>query len=431
MASMHGHRVIGIPFFLFMMMFFLQTAPRAELAVSPWQPSEPAGSAPDILEIGITGSVVQRDFFLPLAIDCVKKNIKLSSGAGYEISRRIVSPAFIRAGKTDTVLVRLKIFGNGYVTVEKAVVVLVKNFIPEDLSEAARIYVSNSPELLKETGILLSGTVSRHEAVRYLLHHKNGLGETLNLVLDLSNPGREPVRLLIMESELKTGVQEMVVGHRAAIEFIDNSREKIGYILEIPPGGYQAVSRTRLKPKEVISGIGEIHLIEGERLDFDIKAMEPYLYVASDDRNIGEYESQRGHGAYGRPYVDIHDEFVLGGRWKFIGIGETPLRSLRDGSTGLIGNYGVTYRVKVRVVNPTDKDEKVQMHFSPVSGPAHGTVIIDGEVITFGICRPPDTRKIVVFWIGPREEKWVNIEIMPESGSFYPVRIVFMSRKIS
>jgi len=31
----------------------------------------------------------------------------------------------------------------------------------------------------------------------------------------------------------------------------------------------------------------------------------------------------------------------------------------------------------------------------------------------------------------PREARKVEIEMIPESGAFYPVRIVFMARKLS
>jgi hypothetical protein len=423
------HRPLAKLFVIvFTVLLFLHLPARAEIEVIPWTPAEPAGAAPDVLKVRVTGSAVSRDIFLPLALDEVRKNISLKRGSAFNIGSNVVSPDSVQAGKTVQVLLWAKIYGDGYETVKKNIIVLIENLIPEDFSEPDRIYVSNSPELLTDTGTLLSGAVERRKAIRYLFHHKNGTGGVLNFVFSLSNPGKEPVRLLIIEGGIETGTNEINVGHQCSIKFIKSKREKRGYIFEIPPGGSYVIHRIRLKPQQIISGLGEIHLIGGARAVFDIKGLKSYLHVASEDRNIGEYTSRRGHGAYGRPEIEINDEYVIGGRWKFIGIGQDSLRNLSSGNTELKGNYGVSYKVRVRIVNPAERENKVELQFSPVSGPSQGTMIVDGELYDPGISRPPDTEKIKVFRVGPKQGKWVNIEMIPESGSFYPVRLVFMSR---
>jgi len=400
----------------------------AQAPVAP--PAEPAGYVPFILKIQITGKKSPKDFFVPLARRELNRRIRLKKGAGYFIYGKILTPKSIKAGGTGAMLMRLKITGPGYRMVKQAVIVIVENLITEDVTSAASLLVSNSPETINEPGILLSGTIDRRDGARYLIHHKNGTGRKLNFMFNLFNAADTPAKVLLLESGLEQSTQEMTAGHKAALQFIQNTDSNRGYIIDMPPASEYVINKNELDRKITISGMGEIHVLDGEGVAFAIKASYSNNSDGNGLREIGQFTSRRGHGFYGAPRVDIEDRFVIGGRWKFIGIGDKPLESPYDGHTELRGNYGVTYRIKVWIVNPTDNPEKAQLNFAPVSGPAVGTMKVDGELLKIGMQRPPDTFKVKEFLLKPKEERPVYIEMIPESGSFYPVRLVFMARKI-
>jgi len=298
------------------------------------------------------------------------------------------------------------------------------------MSPPDKLFVSNSPENITDTGTLFTGGVARHETARYLLHHKNGTRVPLNFVFKLSNPGDKPASVLVIEGEPETGLKEMNVGHGAASDFLTKSINGLGRIVEIQPNSEYAIHNIRLTPEEVVSGIGEVYLLDGDRIDLEFKAATTTPSGAANGSKTGKSEARRGHGVFGPPFVEIEDRFEVGGRWKFIGIGDPPIKNLVSGDMDLMGNYGVTHRVKVVVHNPSDKEEKVEVHFSPVSGPARGTLVVDGEIVRLGVIKPPRTEKIKAMLMKPHEERPVEIEMIPESGSFYPIRIVFMARKI-
>jgi len=368
---------------------------------------------------------------MPIAVENLRKSITLNSGAEYFIDKKALSPRAVKAGRTRYAIIRMKIFGRGYRTVRKAVIIKIENFDLEDAAEPDRLFVSNSPELLKSSGTLLKGSIEQREGARYLMHHKNGMNAPLNFVFKVSNPGEEPVSLLIIDGTPKKGLQEMSVGHGAASEFLENSVDGLGRIIEIPPQGDFTIHRIKMHPQEILSGIGELRLLSGKSVNLEMAASRQFGNETVAAAKPDPREARRGHGVFGPPFVHIEDRFEVGGRWKFIGIGDQPLKNLVDGSVDLMGNYGVTHRVKVDVWNPSDQNEKVQVHFSPVSGPAGGTIIVDGQIVKLGVCKPPKTEPVKVFWMKPREARKVEIEMIPESGAFYPVRIVFMARKLS
>ncbi len=405
-----------------------QTAVKPVATVEPVK--EPAGDVPFVMTVKITGKRVGRDFFMPLVMDKVRHGISAKRGAEYFIEKNVLAPKYVRAGRTRYALLRVKIYGRGYRSVRKAVVVFIKNYQLEDMPDSDRLFVSNSPEKIIKPGLLLEGSIDRHESIRYLLHHVNGTKSSLTFAFRLKNPGAVPISLLIVEGDPKKGTQELNVGHDSAYDFVMKSLNSLGRIVEIPPGGELAIHMVRLAPGEIVSGLGEIRLLAGDRADFVVTAGDPYGSKIANAGMVNPRELRRGHGAFGPPYVSINDRFEIGGRWTFVGIGDKPLKNLADGKTDLMGNYGVTHKVNVTVFNPSETNEKCEVQFAPVSGPARGTLIIDGEIVKLSVVKPPKKETIKTIWLKPGEERPVKIEMIPESGSFYPVRIVFSARRI-
>ncbi len=392
--------------------------------------TEYAGTTPALLSIKITGNRVPLDFYIPQLIMKVENNIRTKPGGRFYVDRtRIIAPDYITRGHTSTALVSVLTWGRNYRSARSYTAVRIENVVIEDFGRCSRLYVSNNPELLTETGLLLEGKIDAQESVRYLIHHKNGVGRPLELVMLAENKADETAVLHIVEGTFETDILESPPGHRTAHSFARNLLDNRGSILELPPGE-TAIHQYELAPEEIISGVGDMRLLSGDNITFKIKVLDPMRYVTAWARPIGEFDSSRGHGVYGPPYILIKDKFELGGRWKFINIGDNPLRSLNGDHSPLKGNYGVTYRLEVSLDNPFPRTERVELHFNPSAGPARGVIIVDGTLVKTNLVKPPDSIVIGEFDVSPKGHRTVNVEITPESGSYYPVRLVFRTAGI-
>lgn len=409
---------------------FLAVFASAPAVGDPLAGADYAAIIPPMLTVKITGDAAPRDFFIPHLVREVEKNTLVKSGGGFSVDHsRIIAPRYIRRGHTATALVSVLSWGRGYRSTVGYSAVRIENIAVEDFGRCSRLYVSNSPELLTQTGVLLEGGIGLHEAVRYLVHHKNGSGRPLTLVMLAENRSGESGSLQLVEGPFETDILESPPGHRASLAFTRNLMGRRGFIIDLPPGE-TAIHRYEVRPDEIISGIGEMRLLDGDDIRFVIKTLDPMRYVTAWVPPIGDFKSSRGHGIYGEPYIHIEEEFELGGRWKFINIGDSPMKSINGDHTPLKGNYGVTYTLEIDLVNPFPQEEKAELCFSPSAGPSRGVILVDGELVKTNLVKPHDHLVISEFEVGPGARRTVNVEIIPESGSYYPVRLVFRSRNI-
>ncbi len=402
-----------------------QAAP-ATVAVKP-KPLPSAGDLAPFVTVMLTGDRIARSALTDLITREVLATARPRSGAGFKI-RPFKAPRFLNRGETRYLIVPVRFYGPGYAVTTRYSIVTLENVVVEDFPESVRLYVSNNPETLVKTGRLLDGEVRSLESVRYISHHKNLTGAPINYFVTAYNNADTAALMQVTQGYPCKNNEEMEPGHRTARQFAANAAAGLSRIITIPPGGSRIIESERLVNGEVVSSLGELRLLAGEYISFQIK-VAPEKGKANPDM-IGFANEVRGHGTFGKPFVDIADTFTVGGRWRFIGVGDKPLIGLTDPSAVLKGNYGVTYRIAETVENPHPAPEKVEIHFAATAGPAIATVTIDGKPYNVPISRPPNTTKVEEIVMQPGETRVVRVEIIPESGSFYPVRIVFKSRKI-
>ena len=406
-------------------------SPAPDEAAAHFEPYhlEPAGAAPDTVSVRITGGRVDENVYLPLAEAQIRRQIRIQGGTRYIISMNSVNyvdPP--RPGGTGTLTIPVKIWGAGYRTVRKDVIVRVENMHVEGFASPDRIYVSNSPESLTHSGELLSDTLHHGTSSRFMIHHRNATERNLNFVFFISNPNGKTAVVRVIGDILGVWNKELQAGHDATERFMKAERDGVGYLLEVPAGGYATLKKFAFEPGQIVSGLCEVQVLRGQGIDFSVRVLEPYLPDKAPREEIGDFYSNRAHGYFATPLVSLKSKYVIGDRWKFLSVGDDPLPPLIPDSPPLYGNYGVTYDITVSVENPGIRTETVDIKFAPAGGVAMGTFFVDDAFTQTGIVKPPHKTMLHSVSVDPGETRHVRLVTIPESGSYYPVRIIVGQR---
>ena len=372
----------------------------------------PAGSAPASVTVRVTGERTAEEVFIPIAESLIREQMRIASGARYLIltkGKKYVDPP--RTGGVGVLIIPVKIWGQGLRTVRQDVIVRVENLRVEGFRDPSRIYVSNSPESLSHSGELLKGTLFHASASRFIIHHKNVSKGNLNFVFFVSNPNHEPAFVRVVGDILGVWDKEMIAGHDSVARFMNAEKDGVGYLLEVPPGGSATLKKFSFGPGQIVSGLCEVQVIRGHGIDFSVRVLDPFLPDQAPSREIGDFQSNRAHGYYASPRIPVKGSVGASGDL-------APLH----------GNYGVTYDIALTVENPGPVRETVDVVFAPAGGPAMGTFFIDGVLTQTKTVKPPDKCTILTLRMEPGATRHVRLLTIPESGSYYPVRLIVGTR---
>jgi hypothetical protein len=114
--------------------------------------------------------------------------------------------------------------------------------------------------------------------------------------------------------------------------------------------------------------------------------------------------------------------YTVGGHHAFISIGREPLTSLSQ--RPLRGNYGVLYQINLTLENPTEQEVRTEIAFSADGGVARGVVVIDGQIRETGLVLASAEERLQEVTLPPHAKRRLRLQIMPQSGSNYPLRLV-------
>jgi hypothetical protein len=105
-------------------------------------------------------------------------------------------------------------------------------------------------------------------------------------------------------------------------------------------------------------------------------------------------------------------------------IGQVPLPNNLQGQA-LAGDYGVLQTFVIKVQNPTSTPQAIAIYENPRGGRATGTYLIDGVLIQSHQVPPFSRYKLRQYVVPARGFVRVTIATIPDSGSSYPLRLVF------
>jgi hypothetical protein len=387
----------------------------------------PAGTVAPFTTVRITGNPATSLFVKEQALAAALKAATIRPGA------RIVAP--IDAIQLDnplniddvvTVDVPIILQGDQYFTAQGTTRVRVIN----DAQPAIRpdaLLVSDYPETLRENGTLFSSDLTDRAALRFLYYHYNPPGQPdRRIVLKVANASTQPARVQFISGSGGPGPYEMEVGHNATERFLVHLAQNEGTVLTI--GGQTTVTlyQQELPARSVVSGILQLHEIEGPPLQLALVAQD------AGDPVDGPLESTvllagdhpHARGIYPIPEFFFDYAYDCDGPNLEMPIGQIPLPNLVQGQT-LAGDYGVLQQITVRMVNNDPRNARqVALYANPRGGSATGTFIIDRELVQAHQMVAFGHYKLRQYTIPPGSFVRTEITTMPEGGSSYPLRLI-------
>ena len=329
---------------------------------------------------------------------------------------------------TRPVKVRVAIKGPGYIDYSNICVVETHNS-SMDPDRPQQLFYSNEPERFTKYQELFSGRLETDKSVRVLYHHQNAVGKSARLLVELVNPGASLGVFRVFKGSCAPLFDTVLVGYIAGAGFLRNQLSNASVIERLPARSRLILVSDLLANMETSSGILQVRQISGEAAYLRIAAVPPEIEPSPVGAVVPAPETvapQLSEHVYSAPSKTLEAEYVVGKQWAFIPIGRHAIDS-HDARRKLDGNYGVTYEIKVRVANPSDRERKVQVLFDPSAGLASGVFMIDGSFVSAKYARPPNEVPLATYRLKPGEVRDVHIVTLPLAGSNYPATLVVRS----
>jgi hypothetical protein len=285
-------------------------------------------------------------------------------------------------------------------------------------ADARALLVSNSPERVLAGGTLYRASVFDGQVVRLVYHHQNGSpARPMNLTVLLRNPGGTPLTLWASVGQGGPAPDELGAGHQAALRFLEQYWHHAGVLMRLSGHAAVALDTERLSPGDVASGVAQIALVKGDRVDLRVRAS------VEGEEGAPTPRAEAGGRAVPMPEVAAPPEvrrllsYVAGGPAAFMVVGGSE----DEASSGI---YGVVYTFVVRMANPLPAPEEAALVMHAEGGPARGTFRIGNEIVETPVVVPNRPQVLATVRLPPGASRELVVSTMPESGSNYPVLLV-------
>jgi len=392
---------------------------------------EPAGVLPEHVSITVTGNPATRDFLRDSAVRSVLAKTSLKTGS-YLLFDEYVPfdcPSFLSRGESKSFDLPVKIENPLYYPVRESVKVQVVNKIVPT-SEAALLMISNRPEKIEEDGILFQEKINPKKPVRLLYYHQNS-PKTIDreFLVKLTNPSTKTVEMKLLTGTSGPDQDVFFVGHRSTVRFLQDYSSDAGQIITIAPKGEFIICRAFMRPGDVVSGLVEIHLLNDNPLSVIVQAGQPDIAFDEEQVIPDDFDPFRIHpkGVFAEPNILSSITYNAGSDDLTIPVGVSPWLSDIETGAPNQGNYGVIYKFNIILNNQSGEEKILKICFTPVNGIARGVFIIDGNLYETQLVRPGKTSLVTEIRLSPKERRAMKIFTTPQSGSCYPVKILFKS----
>jgi len=180
----------------------------------------------------------------------------------------------LRTDDVTEISVPLIVQGDGLITVQGTTRVRVENFAQPSV-RPRELLVSDFPETLKENGTLFSADLNAKQAERFLYFHYNPPDQpSRRIVLTARNPSDQPALVQFIEGVAGPGLNEMEVGHLSTQRFLVRLAQNEGSVVMIPGNSTVVLLSQDLPAKSVVSGLLQLHEIEGVPLHLNLLAQD-------------------------------------------------------------------------------------------------------------------------------------------------------------
>lgn len=384
---------------------------------------DPAGRLPSSVRAAVAGFDPDAEFLDDACLRAVGQSTTRAPGASLTVYGQGGRPT---VGVTRTFTSWLE--GPGLWPVAGRVAVAV-SATTAAAGDVAWLAASNHPERIDGAGILLDTPTASGTGVFYF-HHANAPRAPPRLLeVRLENRSAAPVDLLVMESGAGPSRDELYAGHLATWRYMRWMLRGNGLAIRLAPRERCVLDLRRLGPRDVACGVGTVSVLRGTPPSLVVEASEmgPTEHGGEESSPVPPAAAAvRGRGLFGPPVLDLPVVYTVDGPYAFISVGGPPYgEPLGDGSPN-VGNYGVDHRIHLRLVNPTAQERKVYVVFAAGGGVARGSVLIENRLVETPLLRPSALREHLLgeYVLPPGTECTVDLRVVPEPGSNYPVRII-------
>lgn len=393
-------------------------APTLQLPVQvrPW-----AGRLPARLEVPVSG---------PTDLEEALRRVLLARAAPHPQAKTTVTFAKPPALGAE-VPVKVALTGTGLLPAEGTVLV---RFLSQPVKpeRAGSLVMSNRPERVTGEGILLRQPLYPG-ATRLLYHHRNEPGHPERFLdVQLRNGSGAPARVFVLMTGVGPSQDEIFAGHLASKGFVQRLLDGRGVVLRLAPGETLLLDRLRMKTGQTVSGMGWLQPVgEASGLELTVRSVDGEGFGSDTDLAApGPGPFSTGRGAFPAE-VQATYTYDLGARYNFIPLGEAPYTV--DPTTGEPnpGNFGVVYRLRLVLRNPTGEPREAWLDFHPRGGPARGLFYVDDTFVETPMAQHSTPFRLGRWTLAPGEQREVILETFPQSGSNYPVNLVLGSQFLS
>lgn len=394
----------------------------AAISISVWA-ARYAGSIDKQAAAIVTGVSVPRSILAKAALLAARQAALAERGAQIHLGAATVPPP-LPAGQTVSATVPVTISGPDYLPrVGDVLVALINQASASWAGDPSVLLVSNNPERLRASGLWYQAPLEPQKAARFLYHHLNGLGWRAALIVEVENPSPSPARVHITEGTGGPSQHEIYSGHVATRLFLSHQSAGVGYVATLPGTSRYAAVVQYLGAGDVASGLLEFRLLDPVPLRLNLRLASPDEAFLLSDPSRQEPARQPAGASFPNPYKKLQGTYTLGGRWLFLSVGRDPLQDDENHEL-LAGNYGVTYEMRIEIVNPSDHAERAEIAISASAGVAQGVFMIDGAQVETRLLRPYEEAALAKIVVPAAGTRTVKIRTVPEPGSNYPIRII-------
>jgi hypothetical protein len=397
---------------------------RAQVAVSV---RPPAGEIPRDVEVVVTGAPAPAELIHEAVERRLAEVARRATGATITVHPLSLDGP-LPPGQAVGIAVAMAIRSASGGPVDGTAFVRVQN-TPVELADPDVLLVSNRPEKITSSGLLFQETLGPGRAARLLYHHLNGMpGRTLVLKITLRNAGPGRARVHYVSGLAGPSPDPVFIGFTSTQRFLSALLAGQGYLVDVPAGGATAFTARTLPPAALVSGLMQLQLIEGGPVELVVHVRVPYLLDHTVTTDLGPTAFPHPRGTFPGSVVELTRDLPADRASPVVDLGTSAgLRDVRTGE-GLTGDYGVLYRLHLRLVNPTEREVMAALVANAAGGLARGLFVVDGAVVDAGLMRPYEDREIAAVVVPPGESRLITVVTMPLAGSFYPVRMSLRPR---
>ncbi len=398
-----------------------------------------AASLPQTLEATVSGPVVDSETIRDVIYGAVRTKLATqpSSSVRFNIPK-IEQP--LTAMTSRIYRVHLHANAPGTFEAQGYADVVVRN-VALDFIRETELWYCNHPENVTAPGNLFGGRLVRSAPVRMLYHHINESRQTLAIQVLVVNDSDSPARVMVIPGDADPVKNPVKAGYDAGDQFMKGWIRNSGEVLTVPARTTLPISLRQLRPKDTMSGLCYLRLIEGgpESVLVRTDALSQYAADSHTQRAMKSSTPWRETGlraasvneqrlaglsdhVYPKPFRDPEPlNFSVLDQVRVVTVGERPLTS----STGLKldGNFGVIYTIQANLANPTDLPVRIEIVFEASAGYTGGLFMMDNRYLRTPLLQPKGNFELEKITLAPGQKRTVTIRTIPLSGASYPIRI--------